>query len=218
MALATIAALMAVSHSAKADEYPSMALRLAPQFYYLWTDEECLTAERAVTNPHALPWTGLLSGDKFKQQTQQAIIDKCHAPGFVWDTERGPDLRHHVHLYLNEQVLVGLALSRYICRQTHGLHAAFKGNPSMDGQFDQAVTINESGVLVDRWGEDYSIDENENLVVVTPDRCDYLNASSRGLFKKVESLNMRSDGGVTWPHVWQKIEWAMTAVKNWNKQ
>lgn len=193
MALGIIAVLTAASHSAKADEYPSMALKLAPQFYYLWTDEECLTAERAVTNPHALPWTGLLSGDKLKQQTQQAIIDKCHATGFVWDTEHGPDLRHHVHLYMNEQVLVGLALSRYICRQTHGLH----------------------GDTADYWGEDYSLDENEDVNKFSPEMCDYYNATKQDLFEQVSHPAMRSDGGVTWPHVWQSLEWARIAVQNW---
>jgi len=89
--------------------------------------------------------------------------------------------------------LVGLALSRYICRQTHGLH----------------------GDTADYWGEDYSLDENEDVNKFSPEMCDYYNATKQDLFEQVSHPAMRSDGGVTWPHVWQKLEWAMTAVRNW---
>jgi hypothetical protein len=183
---------MASAHSADhiALRYPSAALQLGPQFYYLWTDEECLTAERALTNPHAVLWEGLLAGDKLKQDTQAAIIRKCREPVIVWQSARGPELRHHIHLYLNEQILAGFALTRYNCRQTHDLH----------------------GDEIDYWGEDDSTDENENMLKFSPELCAYYNGESKRLFEEVANPAMRSDGGVTWTHVWWMLEWATAVV------
>lgn len=179
--------------------YPSPAMKLGPQFYYLWTDEQCMTLERAVTNPRSVPWKGLLENDALKQKTQQALLEKCEAEKITWVTEHGDVVMHHMHMHLNEQILGGFAVSRYACRQTHDLSVVRWG--------DQ-----ESVTGIDYWGEDDSTDENENLRKFSPETCAYYNGEAQSLLEVMKNPPMRSNGGVTWTSVWYMLEWATTVV------
>jgi hypothetical protein len=110
LAIAGTLGLGAPAHSA---EYPGPAAQLGPQFFYVWTEEECQTAEMALTDEKAVPWKNLLEGNAELQQRKTAIIAKLHAPGVIW---AGAGFRRHVQLTLPEQILTCFALTRYYCR------------------------------------------------------------------------------------------------------
>lgn len=172
--------LMAPCHS---EEYPSLALQMGPQFYHLWSDDECAILNRAITNNFALPWNLIVGGDKLKQQTINSIQQKCNAPSLLWETIHGEIKVHHIKLYVNEQILVGFVLSRYYCRDTHL-----------------------------GWGDDGSLDANEEIIKLDINSCYQFNMDSADMFDKVKMPSMRYNGGVTWMPTWYILD-SMATIK-----
>lgn len=169
--------LLLLSFAARAEENPGVAR--GPQFLVIMDENEMLATEQVLNNDVAVE-----RNNEVMQGRAYEMLRKLHATKPVfWVTQDGLKLRWAIEWSFPRLFLHGLAASRYHCRQTHGLHAQFKGNPSSEGRFDRAVTTEEDGVLVDHWGEDGGLDENENRVVLSPSECQANTQRAEALYK-----------------------------------
>lgn len=197
LVLATTLALSALAHS-KELELPSQ--RLGPQFFYIWTEEQLFTAEQALTTMATKNYDGVLAGNAEMQERYQKIIDKLHySPTVTWPQ----GVRRHIQFTMGQQILMFFSASRYHCRQTHD-----SGNIRWG---DQMVEMPD-----EYWGEDDSVDENENPVKVSPAMCDYYNDRAEALMIEMREHKMRSFGG--YPIValpWWMLDWAVSEVTRW---
>jgi hypothetical protein len=202
-ALAAVSLLLCAMTCADAD---STALRLGPQFSFLWNSDQLLAVGQALTNPEAIPWAAVLGGNAAMQRRQQEIIFKLsRSPAMVW---ANGGWHRHVEFDTAQHDMIGLALSRYHCRQTLRAGSIFFFNNEGQG----------ASVLMDPeyWGEDDSLSENEDLQKVSPELCDYYNRRAQNVFEEVSQPAMRTFGGVElgWAegHVkimpWWMLDWA----------
>lgn len=188
-------------------EFEKPSQRLGPQFYFIWNEEQLFTAEQALTNPKAIPpddkW---LASHPEAWERFEKIKDKLHySPTVTWSN----GTFRHINFTLGQTIMMGMALTRYHCRQTHG--------PGfirwMDNQ-GQAQQLQQT----EYWGEDDGYDENENLNKFSPEMCAYYNQRSEALFKEVEAHKMATFGGVDWWTAlppWYMLEDAVNMVQNW---
>lgn len=196
----------AASHSA---EGPSV--RKGPQILLVLDEDQVRAFEQALTNPYAMIQNNFVLPSRALDMLAQLRGTKP----VYWMTAEGPKLRWNIEWSLPRQILAGSVTSRYHCRQTHGLHEQFKGNPSDGARFENAVTTNEDGVLVDHWGEDDSLDEGENLAVLTPSECKSNNHRAEALLEKLKAAPATFGGFPVVPPPWASLMWATDAVQNW---
>ena len=196
-----------LSEPEKKQQYERPSQRLGPQFHFIWDEEQLFTAEQALTNPKAIPpddkW---LASHPEAWERFEKIKDKLHnSPTMTWPM----GTRRHITFTLGQTIMMGMALTRYHCRQTHG--------PGfvrwMDDQ-GQAQQLQQT----EYWGEDDGYDENENLNKFSPEMCAYYTQRAEALFKEVEAHKMSTFGGVDWWTAlppWYMLEDAVNMVQNW---
>lgn len=177
-------------------EFETPAVTLGAQFFYTFDEQDLMTIEQAMDNPRALPPDQkLLASHPEQWERFQKIKDKLrYGPILTWG---GGETVRHAHFTLPQQTMVGVALSRYHCVQTMGpatLHWA------KDASLPETGTNRVEVSLPDvYWGEDGSLDENEELTQISPELCDYYNQRSEALFfERVRWPANRSFGGADW--------------------
>jgi hypothetical protein len=120
MALVAVStwALTVKPTSADPDQYAGFALNHGPQFLALWTEEDRYFAEQALIKleqePAILNRSRTLENAK-KRFTLWSLREKLKTPGVTWATPDGERVRYHVQMRLDEQILMGLAFSRFYC-------------------------------------------------------------------------------------------------------
>jgi hypothetical protein len=110
--------LMVRPTDAGPDHYAGFALNHGPQFLALWTEEDRYFAEQALItlekDPGITDRSRMFANEK-KRFALWSLREKLKIPGVVWATSDGDQVRYPVQMRLDEQILLGLAFSRFHC-------------------------------------------------------------------------------------------------------